>query len=318
MKTIKNLAEVDYSQQETIDFEATVLAVLDEGLEERKRPMKVSLKLEETGEVFQTISWSYGLLQLFKDASKSTDILLFEALSGVFSNKQEQIRVGNAKLTNKQSLKKVLKSVNMLDIKRELQTLINRYISTPIIKDVIEELVTNEPKFFEWPAATKVHHAYEGGLAFHTLSVIKNAISLWENYKGENIDLELIVAGAILHDIGKLMEYNQDGSRTLYGDLISHLVDGSEKVSEVCWRKGINPTTDRKIVILKHIILSHHERPDFGAAVKPAVMEAYIVARADAIDALYESVNSELQNITSGQMTEKLIVTEGTRIIKWK
>jgi putative nucleotidyltransferase with HDIG domain len=318
MRTIKNLAEVDYSQQETIDFEATVLSVLDEGLEERKRPMKVSLKLEETGEMFQVISWSYNLLQLFKDAAKSTDILLFEALSGVFSNKQEQIRVGNAKLTNKQSTKKVLKSVNVLETKRELQTLINRYISTPIIKTVVEELVMNEPKFFEWPAATKVHHAYEGGLAFHTLSVAKNAVSLWENYKGENIDLELIVSGAILHDIGKLTEYNQDGSRTLYGDLISHLVDGSEKISEVCWKKGINPSTDRKIVILKHIVLSHHERPDFGAAVKPAVMEAYIVARADAIDALYESVNNELQNITSGQMTEKLIVTEGTRIIKWK
>jgi putative nucleotidyltransferase with HDIG domain len=318
MRTIKNLAELDYSLQETIDFEATVLDVLDEGLEERKRPMRISLRLEESGEVLQAISWTYNLLQLLKDAAKSTDIVLFEALSGVFSNKQEQIRVGNAKLTGKQSTKKVLKSINVLETKRDIQTLINRYITTPIIKNIIEELIMNEPKFFEWPAATKVHHAYEGGLAFHSLSVARNAISLWENYKGENIDSELVVAGALIHDLGKLSEYNKDGSRTLYGDLVSHLVDGSERISEFCWKKGINPTTDKKVVILKHIVLSHHERPDFGAAVKPAVLEAYIVARADAIDAVYESINGELQNITSGQTTDRLTVTEGTKIIKWK
>lgn len=318
MRTIKKVSDLDYSMQEAIQFEATVLEVMNEGLEENKRPLRVSLKLEESGEVLQAISWSYNLLQLLKDASKSIDIISFEALSGVFSNKQQQIRIGNAQQTGKQSLKKVIRTVDVMSIKREFQSIISKYISTPLIRDMLEQMIMDNSNFFEWPASSKLHHAYEGGLASHTLNVTRNAIALWENYQGENLDIEVVVAGAMLHDYGKLTEYNKDGSRTIYGDLISHLVDGSEKVSEFCWKRGINPTTDRKIVIIKHILLSHHEKPEFGAAVKPATLEAFIVSRADAVDAVYGGVSEQLQNLTSGQMTDRLMVADGAKVLRWK
>jgi 3'-5' exoribonuclease len=317
MRLIKKASDLDYSIQEAIEFEATVLE-FSEGLEENKRPMRVSLKLEESGEVVQAISWTYTLQQLFKDAASSVDIVSFEALSGVFSNKQQQIRIGNAKLTGKQSTKKIIKTVDIIGIKRDFQNIISKYITTPLIRDMINDMIINESRFFEWPASTKLHHGYEGGLASHTLNVVKNAISLWENYQGENIDIEVIVAAAMLHDYGKLTEYNKDGSRTIYGDLVSHLVDGSEKVSEFCWKRGINPSTDKKIVIIKHIILSHHEYPEFGAAVRPATLEAFIVARSDAMDAVYGGINEQLVNLVSGQQTDKLMIADGVKILRWK
>jgi 3'-5' exoribonuclease len=317
MRLIKKASDLDYSIQEAIEFEATVLE-FSEGLEENKRPMRVSLKLEESGEVIQAISWTYTLQQLFKDAASSVDIVSFEALSGVFSNKQQQIRIGNAKLTGKQSTKKIIKTVDIIGIKRDFQNIISKYITTPLIRDMINDMIISESRFFEWPASTKLHHGYEGGLASHTLNVVKNAISLWENYQGENIDIEVIVAAAMLHDYGKLTEYNKDGSRTIYGDLVSHLVDGSEKVSEFCWKRGINPSTDKKIVIIKHIILSHHEYPEFGAAVRPATLEAFIVARSDAMDAVYGGINEQLVNLVSGQQTDKLMIADGVKILRWK
>ena len=319
MKTITKIADIDYSTQESISFDATVLDVVNEGLEENKRPIRVSLKLEDSGETIQAISWSYNLLQLFKDGAKSADIILFEAMSGTFSNKQQQIRIGNAKPTGKQSLKKIVKAaVDTLALKREYQSILNKYVSTPLIREMLDKLIMDDSRFFEWPAATKVHHNFEGGLAVHTLQVIKHTISFWEAYKGENLDLETMVAGAMLHDIGKLSEYQADGSRTILGDLISHIVDGSERVSQFCWSKGINPLTDKKMVIIKHIILSHHEKLEYGAAVQPAVLEAILVARADALDATFEGINRELLNLTSGQQTEKLLSADGVKILRWQ
>jgi 3'-5' exoribonuclease len=318
MRNIKKIADLDYSLQESIEFEATVLDFA-EGLEESKRPMRITLKLEDSGEVVQAISWTYNLQQILKDGVNSIDVISFEALSGVFSNKQQQIRVGNAKLTGKQSLKKIVKAaVDVIALKRDFQIIISKYITTPIIKQMLNDMIMDEPKFFEWPASTKLHHGYEGGLALHTLHVVKNAISLWENYQGESIDIEVIVAAAMLHDYGKLTEYNKDGSRTIYGDLISHLVDGSEKVSEFCWKKGVNPSTDKKIVIIKHIILSHHEFPEFGAAVKPGTLEAFIVARSDAMDAVYGGITEQIQNLTSGQQTDRLLIADNSKILRWK
>jgi 3'-5' exoribonuclease len=318
MRLIKSLQDVNYSQQEAIEFEATVTDVSNEGLEEAKRPMRVSLKLEETGENFQVISWNFQLLQMLKDAQRSTDIILFEALSGVFSNKQEQIRVGNSRLTGKKSNKKTIKTADVTELKREYNSLINKYISTPFIKKMVEDLVLNNPIFFEWPAATKVHHAYEGGLAVHSLQVTKHAISMWENYQGENLDLEIIVTGALMHDIGKLEEYNKDGSKTLFGELISHIISGAEKICEYCRLNGIDPNRDRKIVILRHIILSHHEKLEFGSPSKPATLEALIVSKADALDASFEGASTAFENISVGEFSDRLLVLDGSKILRWK
>jgi 3'-5' exoribonuclease len=182
---------------------------------------------------------------------------------------------------------------------------------------MLEDLVINNRDFFKWPAATKLHHAYKGGLAVHTTQVVKNAVGIWNNYQGKNLDIEVVIAGAMLHDIGKLSEYNEDGSRTAFGDMISHLVDGVERVTDYCATKGVSANSDRKILVIKHIILSHHEKLEWGSPTTPATLEAVVVAKADAMDAVIESINKELDNTEPQEFTDRIFAADGNKFMKW-
>lgn len=317
MKLINNLSEINYQAQDSVEFEATVIEVMNEGQESLKRPMRISFKLENSGEIIQGVSWAWDLLQMFKDGAKSADVFLVEALAGVFKD-VEQIRVSKVKNLNKTSVRKVVQTLDILALKRDFTAILNQYIRTPVIRNLLEVLVINDNRFFEWPAAKSIHHNYEGGLAVHTLQVVKHALRIWEEYKGQDLDIEVIVAGAMLHDIGKLSEYTKDGERTTYGYLISHLVEGTERVNDFCYKNGINPNGDKKILLTKHIILSHHEKLEFGSPVTPAVLEALIVAKADSLDATFEAIRKELDNVPVGTMTDKILAAEGTKFLKWR
>jgi 3'-5' exoribonuclease len=316
MRHIKSLAEIDYDKQESISFDATILDVTNDGEADKRYPMKFVLKLEASGDVVPVVSWNYELLDYIKGGISNTNVYSFEGIAGVFKD-QNQIRIGSVKNTGSQSTKKVIETIDVDDVKHDIYAILNKYLRTESIRKMIDELVFNNDKFYKWPAATKLHHNYEGGLAAHTLQVTKHAINFWQEYKGKGLDIEVIVASALLHDIGKTTEYNQDGSRTIFGDLISHLVNGAEKVAEWCWKNGIDSNKDTKMIMIKHCILSHHEKQELGAAALPATLEAIIVARADAFDAIFEGTQKEINNVTTGSFTNKLMITNGNKILKW-
>jgi len=319
MKKIFNISEIDYTAQDSIEFEATVTEVSYEGNKETKRPIIAVVKLENSGESLKITSWTYDLLQLLKDAVNSTEILNFEGFAGLFRDKQQQIRIGSASLTGQQSTKKIIKINDILSLKREYNSILNQFIVTPEIRGLLDALVMNNPFFFEWPAATKLHHNYGGGLATHTLQVIKHSIGMWKEYSASvNLDIEVIIAGAMLHDVGKLSEYKKDGSRESYGNIIPHIVDGSDRIVEFCIRNNIDYRFNTRLMMIRHIILSHHEKLEFGSPVTPVILEALIVAKADELDSAFEGVRKELDMIQLGQTTEKLLAADSGRFLKWK
>jgi len=138
-------------------------------------------------------------------------------------------------------------------------------------------------KFKNAPAAKKMHHAYIGGLLEHTLSMALLAERIAGHYSG--IDRDLLLAGAILHDIGKIREfnykYNIDYSDE--GRLLSHIVIGimmlDEKIKEV---EGF-PLA--QAVMLRHMIISHHGTREFGSPEPPKTIEAVLLNYIDEIDA---------------------------------
>jgi 3'-5' exoribonuclease len=316
MRHIKSTMEIDYDKQESISFEATILDVTHDGDAEKRYPMKFTVKLEGTGEVLAVVSWTYELLDYIKEGIPNTNVYMIEGIAGIFKD-QSQIRIGSVKNIGKKSTKKVIETIDIDDVKQDIYAILNKYVRTDSIRKMIDELVFNNEKFYKWPAATKLHHNYEGGLAKHTLQVTKHAINFWQEYEGKGLDIEVIVASALLHDVGKTTEYNQDGSRTVFGDLISHLVNGAEKVAEWCWKNNIDSNRDTKMIMIKHCILSHHEKQELGAAVLPATLEAMIVARADAFDALFEGSQKEVNNVTTGSFTNKLMIANNNKILKW-
>ena len=140
-----------------------------------------------------------------------------------------------------------------------------------------------------WPAAFKLHHAIRGGLLFHTLSIVRLAEATIRIYPF--VDRELLLAGAILHDIAKLSEFTvaDSGMATGYsteGNLLGHLAMGAMTIDRYAEKLHIDPKT---AMLLEHMILSHHGEPEFGAAVRPMFIEAEILSELDLMDSrIYE------------------------------
>jgi 3'-5' exoribonuclease len=143
-------------------------------------------------------------------------------------------------------------------------------------------------QFKKAPAAKSMHHAYLGGLLEHTLSLMNLADRVCPLYP--KINRDLVMTGLFLHDLGKTRElaYDKAFSYTDRGELVGHIVEGvlmlRDKAHALMREKGIRIPPDA-LMVLEHIILSHHGVPEFGAAKIPSTPEAIMVSILDNLDA---------------------------------
>lgn len=141
--------------------------------------------------------------------------------------------------------------------------------------------------FLVYPAAVAHHHAYVHGLLEHTLGVARLAKSMAESYAGSALrpDVNVVTAGACLHDLGKLDSYllSPGPEMTLEGTVIDHVARGYAKFCRLAEEFGLQEPLKTH---LGHILLSHHGQKEFGSPVLPATPEALIVAAADNLDFL--------------------------------
>jgi 3'-5' exoribonuclease len=128
-----------------------------------------------------------------------------------------------------------------------------------------------------------------------------------------------MIAGASLHDIGKLRELDVDPygvtTYTVEGNLFGHLFIGPMMVDEACRELGIDPTKE-KVMLLKHMIASHHKKQDQGAVRPPATAEAYTLAVLDDLDSALYKYNDEFKKLEPGTMTTQLNRDFGTAVYK--
>ena len=154
-------------------------------------------------------------------------------------------------------------------------------------------------KFFFFPAAKNLHHAYIHGLLEHSLSVGRLAAGTAVHYP--RLNGSLLVAGAMLHDLGKIWEFTPPPKidYTTLGRLKGHLVMGAEFLGRQVEELPGFPL--EKLQMLQHLILSHHGEPEFGAPVKPQLLEALVLHHLDNIDAKMEAIGSFLDSETDDQ-----------------
>lgn len=162
----------------------------------------------------------------------------------------------------------------------------------PIRTLTVSLLESNRDTLLPLAAAMHHHHAYRGGFLEHVLSVTKTACYLADKYRAHYPHLNpplsksLVVAGAILHDIGKLQELVQQPTGADYtpvGRLIGHIVLGRDMVRAAA---ADIPDMDPELLLrLEHIVLSHQAVPEWGSPVSPSTPEALLVHYADDIDA---------------------------------
>lgn len=147
--------------------------------------------------------------------------------------------------------------------------------------------------FLNAPAASQMHHSYIHGLLEHTLGVIKNCLSLAENYPECNRDL--LIVGGILHDIGKICEFSYKKSiqYTMVGRLEGHITIGIEMIEEKL--RKIKEFPEETKILLKHMILSHHRLLEYGSPKRPKTLEALVLSYSDIIDAEMHTYITELK-----------------------
>ncbi len=154
------------------------------------------------------------------------------------------------------------------------------------IKVLLESVFLDEEvrgRFKRAPAAKGMHHPYLGGLLEHVVSLCRIADPVCSNYNGVNRDL--VIAGLILHDIGKINELSYDSAfeYTDEGRLIGHITMGVDLIDAKIRKLPCFP--QRLAVLIKHIILSHHGVLEFGSPKRPKTVEALIVSFLDDLDA---------------------------------
>lgn len=181
------------------------------------------------------------------------------------------------------------------------------------IKLIVEELLENED-FFIYPAAKAIHHAHIGGIAEHVLSMLRVADGLIPHY---NLDQDLMIAGIIIHDYGKLRELECLGlTYSVEGNLIGHLQIGFELIHEVMLKYGI--VSSEKTMLLKHMIIAHHGRLEYGSAKEPMTVEAYVLSMIDELDAKLNYIDKSLQNVSPGEISFPLNAFDRRRFYKTK
>jgi 3'-5' exoribonuclease len=172
----------------------------------------------------------------------------------------------------------------------------------------------NRENLLTFPAAEKLHHAMRGGLLYHTLSIVRLAESVCTIYPC--IDRELLLSGAILHDIAKIREYsvnstsNVDG-HTLEGMLLGHLVMGAEDVGRMCDSLGV---PSEKKYLLQHMLISHHGKLEFGAAVRPSFIEAEVLSQLDLFDANMYEMAEAVGGVKAGEFTGRLWMLDNRKL----
>lgn len=147
------------------------------------------------------------------------------------------------------------------------------------------------------PAAKSIHHAWLGGLCEHVLSMCEVARRVGEHYisLGYPVDLDLLLCGAILHDLGKIDElsYGRSFSYSTPGQLLGHIVIGVQIVEEKL--RGIPDFPPKLRMLLEHMILSHHGQLEFGSPKLPVFMEALLLAQIDNLDSKMAVMRSSVE-----------------------
>lgn len=188
-----------------------------------------------------------------------------------------------------------------------------KVIKNSFLKDLCSSIYGKYRKeICTYPAASSIHHNYRGGLIEHTIGVLEASYLMTNKYN--DIDLNLIIAGSLLHDIGKIREYTEDGKRTLMGNLEGHINLGLEIIEEESSR--IEDKDQNTLYLLRHIIISHHGKAEWGSCKGPEFPEAFIVHMADYLDSQMYIYHNLLKDMTIGSCSKAPMLLGGSVVQK--
>lgn len=199
------------------------------------------------------------------------------------------------------------------ELEEKIEHHLNQIANTNIAKIVISLLEDHKKDFYEYPAATKNHHDFVGGLATHVLGMLMLCDSLCSQYVTLNRDL--LIAGVFLHDIGKLKELSGAviSEYTIEGKLLGHISMMQAEVAKKAIDLGVE---GEEVILLRHMILSHHGVYEYGSPVLPMIPEAEMLYLIDNIDARMNTMEKALSNVQPGEFTQRVFALDNRNFYK--
>lgn len=184
-----------------------------------------------------------------------------------------------------------------------------RKLSLKILED-------NKKELMYYPAASKNHHAEFGGLLYHMKRMLMSGEALCKVYT--NLNRDLVLTGVIIHDMEKINEimsnrYGVSSGYTFEGQMLGHIVQGVRELGRIGEELGIS---EEKIIMLEHMILSHHYEPDFGSPKKPMFPEAELLHYLDILDARMFDMEEALLRVEPGGFSERVWTLDNRKIYK--
>lgn len=254
-------------------------------------------------------AWSEVVSRLTNLGFKAGDICAVSGVVSEFRGKQQITILDLRKLDSiefdlSDFLPHTHEDINNLD--KKIFSYIERIADEEIRALLNDFYVEHRDAYLRSPAATHNHHNFVGGLAEHVVEMLEIADALLKHYPEASADL--VYPGIILHDVGKLRELEVNGfvlNYTAEGKLLGHITIGVnmlESFVEKHSEKFSQLRDSFKLALLKHIILSHHSKLEYGSPVKPSTIEACIVSKIDDLSSevrVFQRVLNENENTES-------------------
>lgn len=187
-------------------------------------------------------------------------------------------------------------------------------MKNPNIQRITRHLLKKHHQaFMAYPAATKNHHEFVSGLAYHVISMLDLAKAIAALYP--SLDKDLLYAGVILHDLGKVMELSGPVSTTytVEGNLLGHISIMVNEIGKAADELGIS---GEEVIILQHMVLSHHGKAEWGSPKPPLIKEAEILHYIDNLDAKMNMLDRALVRVKPGEFSERVFALDNRSFYK--
>ncbi len=202
------------------------------------------------------------------------------------------------------------------DLRQTIQEGINQIKNNNIARIVSSMLNYYANDVYEYPAASKIHHNFIGGLATHTSGMLKVGEALCSIYPSINKDY--LLAGIILHDLGKIEELSSAvvTEYSTKGKLLGHISIMDARLLQI----GIelNLEDSQELLLLRHMILAHHGEYEFGSPIRPETLEAELLTYIDNIDAKINIIDKALAEVNEGEFSQKIFAMDNRTFYKYK
>lgn len=285
----KNAAQKSYLRFEFVDQTGTIFA------------NKWSVKPEEItlfhpGQVVKV----KGLIQLY-NTQKQINIETVEPVEGDLDIS-----------------KYVMASAYPADVlKSNIETFVNQ-MQEGYYKNIVNAFLSKyETEFYRHPAASRMHHAFMSGLAQHVYEMLKMGSAYCDLYPLVNRDL--LYAGVILHDLGKLFEMSYEQciktEYTLEGLMIGHINMMVSMIDEASKELGYD---GEEVLFLKHMVIAHHGKLEWGSPKEPMIIEAELLHYLDVVSAKMTAIEVALRHCEEGQMSDRIPMLDNRRFYHHK